>query len=135
MQDIRRPVVRASAVIGALMALAGCSGIGIGWPGASAPEPAQPSAPPVNLAGLWTLSSAGHGQCRMTFGSAPNAMEGTIAPQGGCPGKFYMSRKWAFEGGNLIMRDHNGQPLAQLAQEGASFQGKATSGEPITLLR
>jgi hypothetical protein len=130
-----RPACRAFALIGALMALTGCSGIGLGWPGASAPEPAQPSAPPVNLAGLWMLSSAGHGQCRMTFGSAPNAMEGTIAPQGGCPGKFYMSRKWAFEGGNLIMRDHNGQPLAQLASEGATFQGKATSGEPVTLLR
>jgi hypothetical protein len=82
------------------------------------------------------LSSPGHGQCNMTFASAgANAIEGTIAPEGGCPGKFYMSRKWTAEGGGLVMRDHKGQPLAQLSQEGGSFQGKATSGEPVTLLR
>ncbi len=72
----------------------------------------------------------------MTFGSAaPTAIEGTIAPEGGCPGKFYMSRKWAYEQGAIMMRDHNGQPLAQLSSEGPGYQGKATSGEAVTLLR
>jgi hypothetical protein len=71
----------------------------------------------------------------MTFGAAPNAIEGTIAPQGGCPGKFYMSRKWTSEQGSIVVRDHNGQPLAQLSGTGAGFEGKATSGEPITLMR
>ena len=130
-----RSALRTSIIVVALTALTGCNGISLGWTGASAPEPAAPSPPPVNIAGLWVLDSPGRGQCRITFGAAPNAVEGTVAPQGGCPGKFYMSRKWAFEGGNLIMRDHNGQPLAQLAQEGGNFQGKATSGEPVTLMR
>ena len=72
----------------------------------------------------------------MTFGSAaPTAIEGTIAPEGGCPGKFYMSRKWAYEQGAIMMRDHNGQPLAQLSSEGPGYQGKATSGEPAALSR
>jgi len=130
-----RPTLRASAAIVALLALTGCSGIGLGWPGSSTSEPALPTAPPVNLSGLWMLNSPGRGQCRMTFGAVPNATEGTIAPQGGCPGKFYMSRKWAMEGGNLVVRDHNGQPLAQLSSEGPGFQGQATSGEQVTLLR
>ena len=64
-----------------------------------------------------------------------SAVEGTIAPEGGCPGKFYMSRKWTYEGGSLVMRDHNGQTLAQLSNDGASFEGKATGGEPVTLMR
>ena len=50
-------------------------------------------------------------------------------------GKFYMSRKWAYEQGAIMMRDHNGQPLAQLSSEGPGYQGKATSGEAVTLLR
>ena len=72
----------------------------------------------------------------MTFGAAGRgAVEGTIAPEGGCPGKFFTSRKWTFEQGSLVMRDHNGQPLAQLSGAGGRFDGKATSGEPVTLTR
>jgi hypothetical protein len=72
----------------------------------------------------------------MTFGSAsPDAIEGTIAPQGGCPGKFFTSRKWTMEQGSLVMRDHNGKPLAQLSGVGAQFEGKAVNGEPVTLTR
>ena len=69
----------------------------------------------VNMAGRWQLSSPGRGQCNMTFGSTgPAAVDGTIAPEGGCPGKFYMSRKWTFDQAGLTLRDHNSQPLAQL---------------------
>ena len=133
MHDIA-PAFRASVLILGLT-VAGCSGIS--WPGSgSAPEAAQPAAPPVSLAGRWMLSSPGRGQCHMTFGSAgPNAVEGTIAPEGGCPGRFYMSRKWTVEGGNVVMRDHTGQPLAQLSYDGAAYQGKATSGDPVALMR
>jgi len=132
-----RPAFRASLLIATLLALAGCSSDRFQWPGSSAaPEAAPAAAPQVNLAGRWLLSSPGRGQCRMTFGSAaPNAVEGTIAPEGGCPGKFYMSRKWTFETGSLVIRDHNSQPLAQLSNAGATYEGKATSGEPVTLLR
>jgi hypothetical protein len=134
MHDIA-PAYRAGILIASLLAVAGCSGVS--WPGSgAAPDAAQPAAPPINLAGRWMLSSPGRGQCHMTFGSAgPTAIEGTIAPEGGCPGKFYMSRKWNAEGGGLVMRDHNGQPLAQLSQEGATYQGKATSGEQVALMR
>jgi hypothetical protein len=71
----------------------------------------------------------------MVFGATPGAIEGTIAPAGGCPGKFFTSRKWTYEQGGLVMRDHNGQPLAQLAGAGGRFEGKSTAGEPITLSR
>jgi hypothetical protein len=92
--------------------------------------------PPVSMAGRWMLSSPGRGQCHMNFGAtSPAAAEGTIAPEGGCPGKFFTSRKWTYEQGSLVMRDHTGAPLAQLSDAGGRFDGKATSGEPIALLR
>jgi hypothetical protein len=127
---------RASALILVLLALTGCSGID--WPGSSSSPtaPPQAGAPPVSLAGRWQLSSPSRGQCNMTFGaSSPAAADGTIAPEGGCPGKFYMSRKWTYDQTGLTLRDHNGQPLAQLAGESGNFQGKATSGEPVALMR
>ena len=133
-----RPAFRASAPILVLLALTGCS---VNWPGSSsaptaAPVPSAVASPPVSLAGRWQLSSPGRGQCNMTFGaSSPAAADGTIAPEGGCPGKFYMSRKWGYDQTGLTLRDHNGQPLAQLAGEGGGFQGKATSGEPVALMR
>ena len=62
--------------------------------------------------------------------------EGTIAPEGGCPGNFYTSRKWTFEQGALVIRDHNGQPLGQLGLGAPGrFDGKAANGQPVTLTR
>jgi hypothetical protein len=95
----------------------------------------RPGAPPEPMAGRWVLAS-GPSQCGMNFGGTPEAPEGTIAPEGGCPGNFYTSRKWTFEQTGLVIRDHKGQPLAQLALAGPGrFEGKATSGAPITLAR
>jgi hypothetical protein len=72
----------------------------------------------------------------MTFNGTPGTGEGTIAPEGGCPGNFYTSRRWTFENGSLVMRDHNGKPLGELtlASRGR-FDGKATSGQQLTLTR
>jgi hypothetical protein len=139
MHDIR-PAFRAAALLLATLALAECSGERLGGfelPGSSgSPTAGQPGTPSVSMAGRWLLTSPGRGQCHMTFSAAsPAAAEGTIAPEGGCPGKFFTSRKWSYDQGGLVMRDHNGQPLAQLSSAGATFEGKATSGEPVTLLR
>jgi hypothetical protein len=118
-----------------LLALAGCNGAP-GFGSGSAPSAATPTPPPENMAGRWLLASPGRGQCSMVFGATtPGAIEGTIAPAGGCPGKFFTSRKWTYEQGGLIMRDHNGQPLAQLSSAGGRFEGKSTAGEPIVLSR
>jgi len=92
--------------------------------------------PPVNMAGRWTLTSPGTGGCAMNFGATPGAAEGTVAPEGGCPGSFFTSRKWVFEDNGLVIRDHTGQPLARLALgAGGRFDGQATTGQPVTLGR
>lgn len=128
--------LRAFAFVLASLALAGCGGGfgGLAFPGSGGAPQAPPST--VSLSGRWLLSSPGRGQCHMTFAGDPGGgVEGTIRPEGGCPGKFFTSRKWTFEQGSLVMRDHNGQPLAQLTAAGSNFDGQATSGEPVTLTR
>jgi hypothetical protein len=106
-------------------------------PSGGAPASGSPAvAPPLNLAGRWTLSSTGTNSCAMTFGANPNATEGTIAPAGGCPYNFYTSRKWAYAETGLTIRDHNAQTLAQLAPAGPNrFEGKTGSGQDIALSR
>ena len=137
MHDLR-PAVRASIFLLGSLALAACNTDGLGGAG-SGPSSAglsQPAAPPTAIAGRWLFSSPGRGQCSMTFGAAnAAASEGTIAPEGGCPGKFFTSRKWTYDQDGLTMRDHNGQPLAQLSGTGGRFDGKATAGEPVALAR
>jgi len=130
------PAFRASTLVLAMLGLAACSGVSMPGFGPSTSPAEEPAAPAASIAGRWVLNSPGHGQCVMTFGApAGNAVEGTVAPQGGCPGKFFTSRKWAFQQGELVLRDHTGKPLAQLGGEGGHFEGKATSGEPVTLTR
>jgi len=94
-----------------------------------------PGAPPEPMAGRWVLAS-GPSQCGMNFGGMPEAAEGTIAPEGGCPGNFYTSRKWTFGQDALLIRDHTGTVLGRLALAGPGrFEGKAAAGQQITLAR
>jgi hypothetical protein len=94
------------------------------------------SVPPSDLAGRWTLSSAGTASCAMTLGAVQGATEGTIAPAGGCPFNFFTSRKWTYNETGLTIRDHNAQSLAQLTPAGPNrFEGKTTAGQEVALAR
>ena len=87
------------------------------------------------MAGRWTLSAAGGGACAMNFVAGQGA-EGAIRPEGGCPGNFFTSRKWVFEPDGLVIRDHTGKALAQLAVVSPSrLDGQATGGQPVMLGR
>jgi len=97
------------------------------------PSPPPPAPPPIELAGRWRLTAAAGGACFMTLGGAPGAGQGTIAPEGGCPGNFFTSRKWSFEHDALIIRDHKGQPLAQLSFTGGHFEGQDDKGGTLSL--
>ena len=112
-------------------ALAGCAG----EQAVTGTTMVRPGAPSEPMAGRWVLAS-GPSQCAMNFGGAPEAPEGTVAPEGGCPGNFYTSRKWIFQEGALLVRDHTGAQLAQFALAGPGrFEGKATNGAAVTLAR
>jgi hypothetical protein len=125
-------------------ALAGCGNDRFSFGGSPAEPPPIAAgkgpgariAPPVNLAGRWTLSQPGGGSCAFTLNAIADATEGTIAPAGGCPLNFFTSRKWTYEDTGLVIRDHNAQPLAQLTQAAPNrFEGTATSGQSIALTR
>jgi len=119
-----------------LAALAGCASANRPEPppAAAAPPPPPPPPPPVDLNGRWRLTAAGRGACFMNFGNAPGAVQGTIAPEGGCPGNFFTSRKWTYEHSALIIRDHKGEVLAELAFAGGRFEGQG-SGAALSLSR
>jgi hypothetical protein len=101
-------------------------------PAVAAPPSLSP--PPVDLAGKWRLSVAGGSACSMTFGGSTGASDGTIAPAGGCPASFFTSRKWSYENDRLVIRNHKGEVLAQLAYANGHFEGQGASGA-VTLAR
>lgn len=132
-----RTALRVSIAAMLAIGVAGCGG-GLSLPsgGPSEPELARPAQPPVNMTGRWQLAQPGRGQCNMTFRAGAEGSDGTIAPEGGCPGKFFTSRRWAYDSSGLTIQDHNSQPLAQLSNDGSGrFNGKAATGEAITLTR
>jgi hypothetical protein len=99
------------------------------------PAPPPPSPPPIDLSGKWHLTAAGGTSCLMTFGDAPGAGQGSIAPAGGCPGNFFTSRKWTYEQGALVIHDHKGETLAQLSFAIDHFEGQGPNGTALTLSR
>jgi hypothetical protein len=128
---------KAAVALLVLATLAGCASAPKPEPppvaAAPPPSPPPPTPPPIDLAGRWRLTAAAGGACFMTFGAAPGAGQGTIAPEGGCPGNFFTSRKWTFEHDALIIRDHKGQQLAQLSFTGGHFEGQDDNGGTLSL--
>jgi hypothetical protein len=121
--------VRAAIGVLVVLTLTACAGEQLSL-GSSAPAPTDSSIP-----GRWILSVPNAPSCGLEFGGAPDARTGKVAPDGGCPGSFYMSRRWAMEGDALMITDGENQPLAQLKSKGTHFEGQSTAGMPVTLTR
>jgi Protease inhibitor Inh len=131
-------VLPLAMIVGSAL-LVGCAGsdrLAAGSSTPSGPPDSAAAAPPVGLAGRWTLSSTGTGSCAMTFGAGQDATEGTIAPAGGCPFNFFTSRKWTYTQAGLAIRDHHAQVLSQLTPAGPNrFEGKTSAGQDVALSR
>ncbi|MGO9396286.1 MAG: AprI/Inh family metalloprotease inhibitor [Xanthobacteraceae bacterium] len=132
-------IAKAAAVLFVIAAFGGCASSNRAEPppeaAAPPPPPPPPQPPPIELSGRWRLAAAGAGGCLMNFAQAPGAAQGTIAPEGGCPGNFFTSRKWTFEHGALIIRDHKSEVLAELSFASGHFEGHQTGGGSISLSR
>jgi Protease inhibitor Inh len=126
----RRAMPRIRFTMTALVALtlAGCAGTPFGDTTPVAP------APTIDMSGRWLLATPNAPSCGMNFTTA-GVQEGAIAPEGGCPGKFFTSRHWTLAQGALIINDHENQPLAHLTFANGHFEGQATAGPPVTLSR
>ena len=118
---------RAAAVCLGLV-LAGCAGGQDILSGAS-------TAAPESMNGRWTLSEPNGPPCGMTFAGGPGALTGTIAPEGGCPEPFYLSRHWAIGEGGLTISGDEMKPLGTLTFSGGQFRGTSVAGAPVTLTR
>jgi hypothetical protein len=121
-------MVRAAGSILIALSLAGCAGGG-SLGGSVAP------APDAGMAGRWMLAAPNAPVCGMNFAGAPGARDGSVSPEGGCPEKFFMSRRWTLEQGALLINDEDDQPLAKLSYAGDRFEGLSTAGTPVTLSR
>jgi hypothetical protein len=101
--------------------------------------PAQTTAAPrldsLDMNGRWKLAAPDAPSCGMNFTSQSKANEGSIKPEGGCPGKFFTSRHWTLSAGQLTISNHKQAPLAQLKLSQGRFTGKSTTGMPVTLSR
>lgn len=125
------------------MPLAACSLGTIG--GFFSPEPSDTAIaasatggtpPQPDMAGRWIFATDGAAGCAMNFAGPAGGREGTIAPEGGCPGRFFTSRTWAFEQNAVIIRNHAGELLAQLNVAAADrLIGQGSHGEPVSLTR
>ena len=95
----------------------------------------QTSAPAAetSMTGRWTLAAPNAPSCGMNFNGAAGAREGTVSPEGGCPGKFFMSRRWSLASGALTIVDEDRQPLATLSYANGQFAGQAATGISVTL--
>ena len=93
--------------------------------------------PQSDMTGRWMLSAPNAPACGMEFNGAPGQMQGTINPEGGCPGNFFTSKRWSFAQDTLTLTiaDDKDAPLAQLALSDGRFTGKSTAGTPVTLSR
>jgi Protease inhibitor Inh len=121
-------MVRAAGSILIALSLAGCAGGGS--LGGSTPPAADTGMP-----GRWILAAPNAPVCGMNFAGPLGAREGSVAPEGGCPGKFFLSRRWTLEQGALVIIDDGNQPLAQLSYAGGRFEGQSSAGMPVTLSR
>jgi hypothetical protein len=142
---IRRTVTFAAGALLLALPLAACSLGTIG--GVFSPEPSPSEAatssaplgeslPRPDMAGRWLLGTDGSPPCGMNFAGPVGGREGTIAPKGGCPGRFFTSRTWAYEQNAMIIRNHAGEMLAQLNVTAPDrLVGQSATGEPVSLTR
>jgi Protease inhibitor Inh len=122
-------VVRAAIGVLVVLTLTSCAGEQLSLD-SSAQTPVDDS-----MTGRWILSAPNAPSCGLEFGGAAGARAGPVAPDGGCPGNFYMSRRWAIEGSVLTITGQESQPLAQLKVIGTRFEGQSSAGRPIALSR
>jgi len=112
------------------LTLAGCGG---GTSLTSEQPPDKPSPTDV-MDGRWILTAPNAPSCGLTF-TAPSPSGGSATPDGGCPERFYLSRRWQLADGTLTIVDGDNTPLGSFRVNGDRFDGRSDAGTALTLSR
>ena len=88
-----------------------------------------------DMNGRWVLTAPKAPPCTTTFAGGTGALTGTIAPDGGCPERFFLSRHWSIDANGLTISDDEAKPLGTLTFSGGQFSGTSAAGTPVTLTR
>ncbi len=94
-----------------------------------------PMASQSGMTDRWDLSAPNAPPCGMNFDGETAASQGTVVPDGGCPGEMYRSRTWVLANDTLTINDGESQPLATFKRAPVGFQGVSSAGAPVTLTR
>jgi hypothetical protein len=94
-----------------------------------------PVASTADMSGRWVLSAPNAPTCGLNFTIRSGALQGLVEPEGGCPGKLFMSRRWQLTDGKLMISDNENAPLAHFVFINDSFQGQSSDGVAISLMR
>lgn len=113
--------------------LAGCAG-GAGTSSLLSDRP-PPGAADLTMVGRWLLAAPKAPACGLNFTAKPGATEGAVAPEGGCPERFFTSRRWTLQQSTLTISDDDKNTLGQFTLGGDGFEGKSNGGTPLTLTR
>jgi hypothetical protein len=128
MKRLRFPAAALTAIV-----LAGCAG-GSGTSSFLSDRP-PPGAADLTMVGRWLLTAPNAPACGLNFTAKPGATEGSVTPEGGCPERFFTSRRWRLAQGALTITDDETTPLGQFSFTGDAFEGKSPNGTPLTLTR
>lgn len=120
--------VRATPAMLVVLTLTGCAGERVPLESAAMQKD-------LTVPGRWILSAPNAPTCGLEFRGSPSGQAGSVSPDGGCPGNFYMSRRWSMEGGAMTITDAENQPLAHFKLVGDRYEGQSASGVPMTLSR
>lgn len=115
-------------------ALAGCGG-GAGSLMSGDDKPQTVAAAEVGMEGRWILTAPNAPTCGLTFTGPPGATEGRVTPDGGCPERFFLARRWRLADGALTVFDGEGSSLGAFRNAGDRFEGRSATETTITLSR
>lgn len=120
------------------LALAGCGGGAGSLMSDDADKPQAVAAVDVGKEGMegrWVLAAPNAPTCGLTFTGPSGASEGRVTPDGGCPERFFLARRWRLADGALTVVDGDGVSLGAFRNAGDRFEGKSATETAIALSR
>lgn len=114
--------------------LAACGG-GASLMSADDEKPQAVAAAEAGMEGRWILAAPNAPSCGLAFTGPPGATEGRVTPDGGCPERFFLARRWRLADGALTVVDADGGVLGAFRVAGDRFDGKSATETALTLSR